>query len=205
MCAVCFVVSCDTDLSGSWSPGALLWVMLSGPALSWPNPLQAASAWLGNLVYTRWKFSWSLGIKPGNLSFRVRIYLNKNCPFSLWEDRTKQTWCLSCSSSRECCSLTPLRWAGQVNICSQVFSSYFGKAKRQILLSCICTAPNTAEFWCLTGVARDFYSTNNKYIMHLLQSSQTFHVIYALIWTVWARFWSWLFWSKWDTGLASHP
>lgn len=59
--------------------------------LSWPNPLQAASAWLGNSVYARWKFSWPLGTKFVNLSFRVTIYLSKRSPFSLWEDRTKQT------------------------------------------------------------------------------------------------------------------
>lgn len=97
MCAVHFDVSCDTELGGSWShqaPEPCCGWCSQGLLLSWPNPLQAASAWLRNSVYTRWKFGWPLGIKFGNFSFTVSIYLSKKSPFSLWEDRTRQTMLL---------------------------------------------------------------------------------------------------------------
>lgn len=70
MCAEYFDVSCDTDLRGSWShhgTGALLWVMLSGPAAELANPpagslslagkfgLHEMKIWLAP-GYTTWEF-----------------------------------------------------------------------------------------------------------------------------------------------------
>lgn len=69
----------------------------------------------------------------------------------------------------------------KLSLCVQVFSSQFGKTGGQTLFLCICTPPSTAKSWPVSEAARDFCSTTNKYIMHLLESSQTFHVIYVLI------------------------